>query len=194
MSASIWTRCGARANVRRLSGRAWRVVEAQHVTSTRKLVDSLEEQRILEELIEGSKPPPPDEARERGLHFLLFTPFRYPPLRHGSRFATRTEPSLWYGSTRPRTCLAECAYYRLLFVEGTTAELGPVAVDPARFNVTGLGAEEGLELVERALVFLQVDRPLFEAYYRPALEADPQGAAEFNRRMREAFESGSGTQ
>src|SRR5512134_2866536 len=117
MSRTIWTRCGGRANLRRLAGTAWRVVEGQHVVSTRKLVDSAAEHEILESLIEEVKPPLPDEPEFRGLHYLLVTPFRYPPLRHGSRFATRTERSLWYGSTRPRTAFAETAYYRLLFLE-----------------------------------------------------------------------------
>lgn len=135
MSSSIWTRCGARANLRRLGGRAWRVVEAQHVVSTRKLVDSLEEQELLEQLLEESKPPLPDESEFAGLHYLLSTPFRYPPLRHGSRFGMRTERSLWYGSVLPRTAFAEAAYYRLLFVEGTTADLGVVTLEQSLFQV-----------------------------------------------------------
>ena len=145
MSSSIWTRCGARANLRRLGGRAWRVVEAQHVVSTRKLVDSLEEQELLELLLEASKPPLPDEPEFARLHYLLATPFRYPPLRHGSRFGTRTERSLWYGSALPRTAFAEAAYYRLLFVEGTTADLGVVTVEQSLFHVP-LRTSNGVDL------------------------------------------------
>ena len=52
MSANIWTQCGGISNLRKLKARPWRVVEAQHIVSTLKLVDSLEEQRILEELID----------------------------------------------------------------------------------------------------------------------------------------------
>src|SRR5207245_1032206 len=99
-------------------------VEAQHQVSTRKLVDTLEEQALLEELIDRAKPP--DSTRGR-LHYLLSTPFRYPPLRHGSRFATRQERSLWYGSETRRTAFAEVAYYRLVFLEGTRADLGAVS-------------------------------------------------------------------
>jgi hypothetical protein len=145
MSSSIWTRCGARANLRRLGGRAWRAVEGQHVVSTRKLVDSAEEQEILEGLIEESKPPLPDEPEFDGLHYLLSTPFRYPPLRHGSRFGTRAERSLWYGSSRPRTAFAETAYYRLVFLEGTAAELGPVAVELSLFHAP-LRTSRGVDL------------------------------------------------
>lgn len=145
MSPSIWTRCGARANLRRLGGRACRVVEAQHVVSTRKLVDSVEDQEILERLIDACKPPLPRGPEFDGLHYLLSTLFRYPPLPHGSRFGTRAEPSLWYGSARPRTAFAEVAYYRLLFLEGTTAELGPVSVDLSMFRV-GLRTRRGVDL------------------------------------------------
>ena len=53
MSANIWTQCGATSNLRALRAKPWRVVEAQHLISTLKLVSTLEEQRILEELIEG---------------------------------------------------------------------------------------------------------------------------------------------
>ena len=134
MAQGLWKRCGAAANLRRLTGKAWRVVEGQHVISTRKLVDSREEQELLEELIEERKPPLPDEPAFEGLHYLLATPFRYPPLRHGSRFGSRNERALWYGSTRLRTALAETAYYRLLFLEGTSAELGPLVLELSAFR------------------------------------------------------------
>ena len=132
MSSSIWTRCAGDSKVQPLAMEAWRVVEAQHQVSTRKLVDSDEEQQLLEQLLELSKPVLPFSTR---LHYLLFTPFRYPPLRHGSRFGTRSEPSLWYGSETLRTAFAEVAYYRLLFLEGTSADLGVVETELTAFTV-----------------------------------------------------------
>src|SRR2546429_7726835 len=57
MSTTIWTRCGGKSNFRELALDAWRVVEAQHMVATRKLVDSDEEQAMLESLIERAKPP-----------------------------------------------------------------------------------------------------------------------------------------
>ena len=81
MSPSIWTQCAGASRIRALKLTAWRAVEAQHQVSTRKLVDSLEEQQLLESLIDAVKPPAPHGAR---FHYLLSTPFRYPPLRHGS--------------------------------------------------------------------------------------------------------------
>jgi len=126
MSPTIWTQCGRKTSLRRLSGRPWRAVEAQHVFSTAKLVDSDDEQRLLEDLLEQrAKPPRPHDARP-GLHYLLYTPFRYPSLPGGSRFAPPTERALWYGSEHVETALAEKAYWLLVFLEGTTAELGPV--------------------------------------------------------------------
>jgi hypothetical protein len=89
------------------------MVERQQQVATTALVDDLAEQALLEELIERSKPRL-RSGTER-LHYLLATPFRYPPLRHGSRFGTRFEPSLLYGARALPTLLAEVAYYRSLF-------------------------------------------------------------------------------
>ncbi len=135
MSSDIWTRCAGSSRVRALAASPWRVVEAQHLISTRKLVDSAEEQAILEGLIEESKPSLPDEPEFNGKHFLLTTSFRYPPLRHGSRFSSRYERSLWYGSRTRRTAFAEAAYYRLYFLEGTAADMGTVTVELSAFRV-----------------------------------------------------------
>jgi hypothetical protein len=115
-----------------LSALSWRVVESQHQIATRKLVETDAEQQLLEELIETVKP----EDRTGGrLHYLLFTAFRYPPLRHGSRFGTRAERGIWYGSTTLPAAFAEVAYYRLLFLEGTSAELGVVTADLTAFRI-----------------------------------------------------------
>jgi len=98
MSSSIWTQCAGDSRLRSLDVDAWRVVEAQHQVSTRKLVDTAAEQSLLEELIDGVKPP---DRTGGALHYLLATPFRYPPLRHGSRFGgainprSGTDPRRW---------------------------------------------------------------------------------------------------
>ncbi|HEY0634181.1 MAG TPA: RES family NAD+ phosphorylase [Gammaproteobacteria bacterium] len=93
-----------------------RLVESQEQVATRQLVSSLERQAVLEEMLEAIKPPLRNGTTQ--LHFLLATPFRYPPLRHGSRFGSRHEPSLFYGSRETRTVLAEAAYYRFVFWYG----------------------------------------------------------------------------
>lgn len=143
MSSSIWMRCGGSSNLRRLEGDAFRVVEGQHRISTRKLVDTDAEQALLEELIEGAKPPPP--AGTGRLHYLLSTPFRYPPLRHGTRYGARSERGLWYGSETVETAFAEVAYYRLVFLEGTAADLEPLEVELTSFRVH-VRTEKGVDL------------------------------------------------
>src|SRR5579872_1470893 len=115
MSQDIWTRCEGPSRVGPLATSAWRVVEAQHKVSTRRLVDTLAEQEILEQIVDEVKPPPPSGPEFKGLHYLLFTPFRHPPLLRGSRFGSPTERSLWYGASDVETSLAEKAYYQLLF-------------------------------------------------------------------------------
>jgi hypothetical protein len=176
VAVDLWQRCGAEANLRRISGRAWRVVEGQHVISTRKLVDSAEEQGILEELIDGAKPPYPDDDDRRGLHYLLATPFRYPPLRHGSRFGTRDQRSIWYGSSRARSALAETAYYRLLFLEGTSAEIAPLVLELSAFRVP-YRSPRGVDLC----------RPPFDAYHeRIASPLRYDEAQRLGRAMRDA--------
>lgn len=98
-----------------MSGRYWRLVEAQHQVSTLKLVDTLEEQALLETLLEESKPALPPECA--GLDYLLATPFHYGAIYpYGSRFrrAGRTL-GVFYASEQVETALAEMSFYRLLF-------------------------------------------------------------------------------
>lgn len=114
MSPPIWTPDALRSEARPLAGPAWRLVEAQHRVATLKLVDSLAEQAALEEILEATKPPVPEECRH--LDYLLFTPFRYRPYPHGSRFRRAgLTPGVWYGSERTETAVAEMVFYRVLF-------------------------------------------------------------------------------
>ncbi|WP_328515313.1 RES family NAD+ phosphorylase [Marinobacterium marinum] len=76
-------------------------------------VDTLEEQALLEDMLEDVKPVQPEAPDE--LHYLLKTPFRYPPLQWGSRFGSPHEPSLFYGGLDIGVTLAESAYYRFVF-------------------------------------------------------------------------------
>lgn len=91
----------------------WRGVEAQHRVATMRLVDNLAEQELLEQLIEGSKPALPLDAR--GLHYLISTPFRYTSA-YPSRFRPANEPGIWYGAGEPETVAAELAYWRWKFL------------------------------------------------------------------------------
>jgi hypothetical protein len=79
-----------------------------------RLVDSLDEQAILEAELDNSKPAVP--ASCRGRHFLLATPFRYAPYPHGSRFRrARQRDGAFYCAERVETAVAETAFYALLF-------------------------------------------------------------------------------
>lgn len=96
-------------------GSGWRAVEAQHKNATIALtMGNVTDQGILEDIIEGIKPPLPKEAA--GLHFLLSTPFRYlPPPPSGSRFRGRFDPAVFYGAEDIKTACAEAGYWRLRF-------------------------------------------------------------------------------
>ncbi|HET9113948.1 MAG TPA: RES family NAD+ phosphorylase [Burkholderiales bacterium] len=114
-----WNACLAQAKLTSLTGVILRLVESQEQVATNQLVGSLERQAVLEALLETTKPRL--RPGTENLHYLLATPFRYPPLKHGSRFATRSDPSLFYGSLKTGTVLAEAAYYRFLFWYGMVA-------------------------------------------------------------------------
>ncbi|MCU4674253.1 RES family NAD+ phosphorylase [Catenovulum sp. 2E275] len=92
----------------------YRFVESQEQVATTSLVDSLEEQALLEDLLEQNKPTLP--AEHQSLHYLIATPFRYPPLKYGSRFGHQFMPSFFYASEDKLTALAEAAFYRFAFL------------------------------------------------------------------------------
>jgi hypothetical protein len=82
-----------------LAGTVQRLVQQQGIDSLGPLVDDLDQLARLEALVEANKPPPPAALQpDRLCHLLLITPFRYPPLRHGSRFGSRHERGKFYGS------------------------------------------------------------------------------------------------
>lgn len=108
---------------RRLRGTLLRCVESQEQVATNSLVDTAAEQQVLEDLLERSKPLLRPGTED--MPYLLQTPFRYPPLPHGSRFGGRFEPSIFYGSRELGTVLAETAFYRFWFWAG-------MAIPPAR--------------------------------------------------------------
>jgi len=125
MSSRTWTPAALSSEWRPLSGTCWRVVEAQHKVSTLKLIDTLDEQALLENLIEQTKPPVPPECRH--LHYLLATPFRYgAPYPLGSRFRwAGLTPGVYYASAAPETAISEAAFYRLLFFADSPATPWP---------------------------------------------------------------------
>lgn len=144
MALDIWNECNGNKNITSIKETAWRMV-LQEKTSTRKLVDSIEEQTILEELIEEYQPAL--LSSQLGYHPLLSTPFRHPPLKNGSRFGKKTEPSLWYGSLNIETVMAEKAFYQLAFINASAANFGLIASFMTTFSVQ-LNMAKGIKLNE----------------------------------------------
>lgn len=103
-----------KSNLTEFEGYAWRIVEGQYAASTMKLASSLEDQEILEDLLEESKPQYPEEAYN--FDYLIATPFRYFPYPEGSRFRRAGQrDGVFYSSLEQATAIAELAFYRLLF-------------------------------------------------------------------------------
>jgi hypothetical protein len=70
-----------------------RIVETQEYAATTSLVDNLQEQSLLEQMLDKAKPDYREGTENR--HYLISSPFRYPPLKHGSRFGDVTMPSFF---------------------------------------------------------------------------------------------------
>ncbi len=115
---TFWRRVLGRATPGTLMGTLKRIVENQEQKVTLSLTDSLAEHDVLEALLEASKPPAGSHTGLARFDYLLGTPWRYPPLKWGSRFGRRFEPSLFYGSLGNQALFAEAAYYRLVFFDG----------------------------------------------------------------------------
>jgi hypothetical protein len=113
--SAIWASIAEQVQPALLGGTLHRVVESQSEVATLGLVGGdLAAQDLLERMLEVSKPPL--RVDTENLDYLLKTPWRYPPLAYGSRFGSRHEPSLFYGSRQATTALAETAFYRLRFL------------------------------------------------------------------------------
>lgn len=115
---SLWQQCQGAQQIKPLQGTLLRLVESQEQIATLGYVDTLEEQALLETLLDDTKPHFP--AHCHNLHYLLKTPFRYPPLKWGSRFGQVHEPGIFYGGGTLNVTLAEAAYYRLVFWDSMT--------------------------------------------------------------------------
>ena len=113
MTQVLWSPDWAEEHTTNLSMHAFRMVETQHIAATMRLVDSADEQDLLEQMLEESKPALPAQAKE--LHYLLAAPFRYWP-QTGSRFRSVSMSGIWYGADEPYSACAEIAYWRQRFL------------------------------------------------------------------------------
>jgi hypothetical protein len=141
VSSSTWTPRAVASRAARCTLELWRAVEAQHVASTRRLVDSQAEQELLEEILERTKPGVP--AATKGLDYLLATPFRYPPGLRGSRFRSAADAGVFYGAEEQRTACAELGYWRWRFLTDSSGlkTLGPAPHTLFQVKAAGLGVD-----------------------------------------------------
>jgi hypothetical protein len=141
----MWTPGALASEAHPWQGAAWRVVEGQARISTMKLVDNLLEQRVLEAVLDRSKPAYPPSCA--GLHYLLATPFRYWPYPSASRFRRADQlDGCFYGATTPETAIAEMAFYRwLFFAEAPGMHLPANALEHTAFTVQ-VSAARALDL------------------------------------------------
>jgi hypothetical protein len=151
MSLPIWTPDALSSEAITIRSDVWRLVEAQHQVSTMKLVETSDEQALLEQVLEETKPALPPEARH--LDYLLATPFRYGAVYpQGSRFrrAGRT-PGVFYAALNVGTAVAEMAFYRLLFF--TESPATPLPANPADYTAFAarISTERGLDLTQPPL-------------------------------------------
>lgn len=122
----------------------WRGVEAQHQVATMRLVDDLNEQLLLEQLLDTSKPSLPPHAK--ALHYLLATPFRYASPT-SSRFRRANEPGTWYGAEEPQTVAAELAHWRWRhFMDSDGLRGGELVAEHTFFQARFRGVE--LDLIK----------------------------------------------
>ncbi|MBS0290845.1 MAG: RES domain-containing protein, partial [Proteobacteria bacterium] len=123
------------------------MVELQASSSTRVLVANSQAHDRLEEILDGGKPIIQLLTNEKEcakLHYLLLTPFRYPPLRFGSRFSTIFDRGLFYASTAVTTAATEKAFYRIFLAKGTKGKVGNKNIYYTAFEskiMTHLGAD-----------------------------------------------------
>jgi hypothetical protein len=148
VSSTTWTAREVASSASAARYELWRAVEAQHVASTMALVDSLEEQHLLERLLDESKPPVPSAAAH--LHWLLFTPFRYPPPPGGSRFRGPNEPGVFYAAEAIRTACAELGYWRWRHLQDSPALNAMPTMPQTVFRVRI--DTEGVDLATQPLV------------------------------------------
>ncbi len=114
----------------------YRIVETQADTATMALMQNIEKQSALESLLDEYKPPYADPQLQHR-HYLIASPFRYPPLPWGSRFGQRFEHSFFYASESSATCITESVYYRFVFFAGKASNFSiPVLTEHCLFSVS----------------------------------------------------------
>ena len=130
----VWLKTNGETHIKPLIGLIYRLVESQEQIATLGLVNNVYEQGVLEDLLETTKSPIPEKTET--LHYLLKTPFRYPPLKYGSRFGKSFDRGLFYASLNINTALVETAYYRFVYMLGPEIPFNaPISSEYSSFSV-----------------------------------------------------------
>lgn len=151
---SLWTNEKGKQYSSKTKIVSWRIVEDQSKSATRKFVDTALEHDLLEDLLEQSKPPIKyfgDEKYFNQMHYLLYTPFRYPPLKWGSRFGTRLERGILYSSIDLKTAMSEKAFYKLAFMNASEGNIGGKIISHTAFKIN-IESENFINLCEEPFV------------------------------------------
>ncbi len=95
-------------------GNLWRVIEGQYRAATMRIVDTDDEQSVLEDILEAAKPPVPAPCQR--LDYQFWSPFRYGRYPRASRFRRAgITPGVWYGSEQALTAVAESVWGGIRF-------------------------------------------------------------------------------
>jgi hypothetical protein len=142
----------------------YRIVESQEEAASLTVVDSIDEQSVLEQALDDAKPTYRNNTHQR--HYLISTPFRYPPLKHGSRFGTRQMPSFFYASEDLTTCLKEAAFYRFVFIKDKVTPFSkPLRTEHHVFSVSAKSQRcADLTKIEVPEIQIQLQDPLDYRY------------------------------
>ena len=115
----IWEACNGPNHLKSLKVEGFRISTP---ANSMHLSYSAESHDLLEMMLEGNKPP-----IEIG-DYLIDSPFRYPPLLNSSRFGTRNERGVFYGSKDILCCMAEVSKNMFQFASDPKTPLPPFKV------------------------------------------------------------------
>lgn len=85
------------------------------------------------------------------LHYLLATPFRYPPHAEGSRFRTRADPGVFYCAFNERTAFAEVGFHRWQFLKDSP-DLSEITSRSHTLFRSEIGSEAVIDLRDQPFV------------------------------------------
>nr|WP_315188672.1 RES family NAD+ phosphorylase [uncultured Albidiferax sp.] len=105
----------------------WRAVDGLEGLTALRLVDTLAELQVLEQILAASLPPLPTGTAH--LEPWLTSPFRHTVL-HPSRFRPAQTTGIWYGADSPEAACAEVGYWRWRFLTDSDGLRGSHLVGP----------------------------------------------------------------